>query len=160
MFQHQQFSCQQLTSPDASWVPQAPPSSNRVIWLTSCACTAPEPLCSTADRPPICIPMKQFRPAAEQCRSAVAGIAKFLLIPEISCIEDNTDYESNDRLDIGGAKHTAAISLKQKELSFKQFANSMGKPNFLTFNKWKTVWVAGCLEKMHWCIIKWQNHQK
>jgi hypothetical protein len=36
----------------------------------------------------------------------------------------------------------------------------MGQPNFSAFNKWKKVWVAGCLEKMHRSIIPGQNRLK
>jgi hypothetical protein len=39
----------------------------------------------------------------------------------------------------------------------KQFAKRMGQPNFGEFEKWKTVWVAGFLEKKHQSIIPGQN---
>jgi hypothetical protein len=61
---------------------------------------------------------------------------------------------------LGGAEGKAPISLKQTELSLKQFAKRMGQPNFSAFNKWKEVWVAGFLEKKHWSVIPGQNHLK
>jgi hypothetical protein len=33
----------------------------------------------------------------------------------------------------------------------------MGQPNFIAFNKWKKVWVAGFLEKKHRSIVRGQN---
>ena len=75
------------------------------------------------------------------------------LLPEISYDKFDTDNESDDSLDFGGAKAKAPISLKQTEFSLKQFAKRMGQSNFTTFNKWKKVWVAGCLEKKHQSII-------
>ena len=65
--------------------------------------------------------------------------------------------ESNDSSDLGGAEGKPPISLKQTEFSLKQFAKSMGQPNFSGFNKWKKVWVAVFLEKNHRSIIRGQN---
>jgi hypothetical protein len=61
---------------------------------------------------------------------------------------------------LGAAEGKALISLKQTEYSLKQFAKRMGQPNFSAFNKWKKVWVAGFLEKMHQSIIQRQNWLK
>jgi hypothetical protein len=68
--------------------------------------------------------------------------------------------ERDDLLDTGGAKGKPPISLKQTEFSLKQFVKRMGQPSFSTFNKWKNVWVAGFLEKMHRSIIRGQNRLK
>jgi hypothetical protein len=62
--------------------------------------------------------------------------------------------------DLDGAEGISPISLKETELSLKQFTNRMGQPNFSTFNKGKKVWVAGFLEKKHLSIISGQNHLK
>jgi hypothetical protein len=52
------------------------------------------------------------------------------------------------------------ISLKQTEFSLKQFAKTMGQPNYSAFNEWKKVWVAGFLEKKHWSFIRGHNRLK
>jgi hypothetical protein len=61
---------------------------------------------------------------------------------------------------MGGAEGKAPISLKQTELSLKQFAKRMGQSNFSMFNKWKKVWVAGFVEKKHRSDIRGQNRLK
>jgi hypothetical protein len=58
---------------------------------------------------------------------------------------------------LGGAEGNVRISLEKTEFSLKQFAKRMGQPNFGEFEKWKTVWVAGSLEKKHQSIIPGQN---
>jgi len=90
----------------------------------------------------------------------VAGIADLPPLTEISCDEYDAVYESDDSLDMGGAKGTDQISLKQTEFALSQFAKRIGQPNFSTFNKWKKVWVAGFLEKKHMFIGWGQNHLK
>jgi len=42
----------------------------------------------------------------------------------------------------------------------KQFAKTMGLANYSVFNKWKKVWVAGNIKKMHQFIILGQNQVK
>jgi hypothetical protein len=90
----------------------------------------------------------------------VAGITDLPPLPEISYYEFDADAESNDSSDLGGADDKAPFSLKQMEFSLKQFAKRMGQPNYSAFNKWKKVWVAGCLKKKHRSIITGQNHLK
>jgi len=51
----------------------------------------------------------------------VAGIVDLPLLPEISYDEFDTDAESDDLSDLGGAEGKAPISLKQTEFSLKQF---------------------------------------
>jgi len=67
--------------------------------------------------------------------------------------EFDTDYESDDLSNLGGAEVKALISLKQMQLSLRQFAKRMGQPNFTMFDKWKNIWVAGHLEKKYQSII-------
>jgi hypothetical protein len=74
--------------------------------------------------------------------------------------EFDADAESDDSLDLGGAEGEAPISLKQTEVSLKQFAKRMGQPNFSAFNKWKKVWVLGLHEKKHRSIVREQNRLK
>jgi hypothetical protein len=69
----------------------------------------------------------------------------------------NANFKSDDLWDLGVAVGKATISLKQPEFSLKQYAKSIGQPNFSTFNKWKQVWVTGFLEKKHWSIFPGQN---
>jgi hypothetical protein len=76
---------------------------------------------------------------------------------DISYDEFDEDYESDDSSDLGSAKGTALISLKQTEFSLKQFAKTIGQPNLSTFNKWTNVWVAGLLQKKHSSIIRGPN---
>jgi len=59
----------------------------------------------------------------------VAGIAHLPLLPNLSHDEFDADSESNNSLNLGGAKGTAPISLNHMELSLKQYANRMGQPN-------------------------------
>ena len=61
---------------------------------------------------------------------------------------------------MGGADGKLPVSLKQTEFSLKQFAKRMGQANNSAFNKWKSVWVAGFLEKKHRSIIRGQNRLK
>jgi hypothetical protein len=68
--------------------------------------------------------------------------------------------ESHNLSDLGSAEGKLPISLKQTEFSLKQFAKRMGQPNFITFNKWKKVWVAGFHEKKHRSILQGQNQLK
>jgi hypothetical protein len=56
-------------------------------------------------------------------------------LQEISYDEFDADYESDDTSDLGRAERKAPISLKQTEFTLKQFAKSMGQPNFSAFNK-------------------------
>jgi len=49
------------------------------------------------------------------------------------------------------------ISLKLTEIYLNQFAKRMGQANYNAFNKWKTVWVAGFLQKKHSSIMWKQN---
>jgi hypothetical protein len=65
--------------------------------------------------------------------------------------------ESNHLSDLEGSEAKPPISLKQTEFSFKQFAKSMGQPNFSAFNKCKKVWVVGFSRKKHQFIIPGQN---
>jgi hypothetical protein len=110
--------------------------------------------------PPISLPTKQFQPAAEPRRTDVAGIVDWPPLPEISYDQFDADYESDHLSDLGGAEGKATTCLKQTEFSLKQFAKTMGQPNFSTFNKWKKVWVAGFHEKKHGSIIPGQNRLK
>jgi len=138
-------------------VPPALPRNNLVIRPTSFASMQYGQLPGAHGRPPISLPTKQFRPAAEPRSADVAGIADLPPLPEILYAEFNADYESNNSSDLGGTKGKAPISLKQTEFSLKQFAKRMGQPNFSMFNKRKKVLVAGFLKKKHWSIIPGQN---
>ena len=89
--------------------------------------------------------MKRFQPAAEPCRTDVAGITALPPSPDMSYDKYNAEYVSDNLSDLGGAECQASVSLKQMEFSLKQCANKMGQPNFSTFNKRKKVWVAGFL---------------
>jgi hypothetical protein len=90
----------------------------------------------------------------------VAGIADLPPLPEISYDEVDADAEKDASSDLAGTEGKAPISLKQTEFSLKQFAKSLGQPNFRAFNKWKKVWVAGFLEKKIRSIILGQNRLK
>jgi len=104
------------------------------------------------------LPTKRFLPTAEPRKTDVARIADLPPLPDTSYDEFDGDDESDDSLDLGGAKVNASTSLKQMEFSLKQFATWIGQPNFSTFYKWKKVWLAGFLEKKHWSIIPGQKH--
>jgi len=160
MFPPQQITGHGPSSPGAPQVPQAPPRNNPVVRPTSSSSTAPGQLPVARGRPPISFPMKRFQPAAEPRRTDVAGIADLPPLPEISSATYDADYESDDLSDLCGAEGKAPISLKQTEFSVKHFAKRIGQPNFSAFNKWKKVWVAGCLEKKHRSIIRGQNRLK
>jgi len=56
-----------------------------------------------------------------------------------------------------GLKAKPQITSTQPEFSLKQFAKRMGLPKFSTFDKWKTVWVAGFFENKHRSVIRGQN---
>jgi hypothetical protein len=75
-----------------------------------------------AGRPPMMLPTKRLQPAAELCRTDVAGIAHLSPVPGISNDIFDADYESDDSSDLGGAQCQAPTSLKQMEFSLKQFA--------------------------------------
>ena len=76
---------------------------------------------------------------------------------DISYGKFNADAESNDSSDLDGAEGKAPFSLKHTEFSMNQFAKSVGQSNLSSFNKWKKLWVAGFLEKMHQSLILGQN---
>jgi hypothetical protein len=99
-------------------------------------------------------------PAAEPCRTNVAGIAELPPLPEISCDEFDVHDKSDDSSESGGSKGIAQICLKQTQFSLMQFAKRMGQPNFGAFNKWKKVWVAHFLHKKHQSIILGENRLK
>jgi len=160
MFPPQQFTGQGPSSPGAPWVPPALPGNIPVIRLTSSSSTPYGQLPGAPGIHPISLPTKRFQPAAEPCRTDVAGSADLPPLPEISYDKIDAEYESDDSSDLGWAEANALISLKQTEFSLKQFAKRMGQPNFSAFNKWKKVWVAGFLEKKHRSIIPGQNRLK
>jgi hypothetical protein len=160
MFPPQQFTGHGPSSPGAPSEPPAPPQNNSVIRPTSSSATAPGQSPRAPGRPPVSRRRKRILAAAEPQRTDVAGIAEFPPLPDISYDQYDADYESDDLSDLGVAEDKALISLKQKEYSLKQFAKRMRQPNFSAFNKWKKVWVAGFLEKMHQSIIQRQNWLK
>jgi len=160
MFPPQKFTGHGPSSPGAPRVPPAPHGNNPVIRPTSSASTARGQLSDAPGRPPISLPMKWFQPAAEPWRTDVAGIADLPPLLEILYDESDADYESNDSSDLGGADGKAPISSTLTEFSLKQFAKRMGQPNFSTFDKWKKIWVAGCLEKKDQSIMWGQNRLK
>ena len=96
----------------------------------------------------------------ERRRTDVAAIANLPPLPEICYDKYDAEYGSDDSSDLGEAEGEALISLKQMEFFLKQFAKRMGQPNLSAFNKWKKVWVAGCLENNHLSIIRGQNPLK
>jgi hypothetical protein len=104
--------------------------------------------------------MKRFRLAAKPCRIDVTGIADSPLLSEISYDEFDSDYESDDSLDLGMAEGKAPISSKETEFSLNQYAKWMGQPNLSAFNRWKIIRVTGFLHKKHLCIILGQNRLK
>jgi hypothetical protein len=81
------------------------------------------------------LPTKRFQPAVEPSWTDVAGIADLPPLPDIAYDQYDAEYESDDSLDLGGAEGKAPISLKQPEVSLKQFAKRMGQSNFSMFNK-------------------------
>ena len=141
-------------------MPPALPANIPVIQPTSSGSTPYGQLPGAPGRPPIRLRTKRFQPAAEPPRTDVVGIADLPPLPEISYDEFDADYESDHSSYLGGAEGKAPISLKKMELSLTQFAKRMRQPNFSAFNKWKKVWVAGCLEKKHRSIIPRQNRLK
>jgi len=78
-------------------------------------------------------------------------------LPDIAYDKTDSDAESDDLSDMGGAEGKPPVSLKETEFSVKQFAKRMGQANYSAFNKWKKVLVAVFLKKKHQCIIQWQN---
>jgi len=141
-------------------VPPAPPGSNPVIRPTSSPSTPPGQLSGTPGRHPSSLPNKRSPPAAEPQRTDVARIGDLPPLPEISYDKYDADYESDDLSVLGGAEGKPPIRLKQTEFSMKQFAKKIGQQNFIMFNKWKKVWVAGFRVKKHGSIIWGQNRLK
>jgi hypothetical protein len=101
--------------------------------------------------------MKRFQPPAEPLKTDVAGIADLPPLPEWCYYEYDAAEESDYSLDVGGAEGKPPIGLKEMEFSLKQYSKRMGQPNYIGFNKWKKVWLAGFIEKKHLSIIRGQN---
>jgi len=157
MVPHQQFAGQGPSSPGTPRVPQAPAGNISVNRPTSPSSTPDGQIPDAPGRHPISLPKKPFQPAAEPCRTDVAGIEHLPPLPDISYGKFDANAESDDSSDSGGEEGKAQISVKQTEFSLKQFAKRMGQPNFSTFNKWRKVWAAGFLEKKPRSIIPGQN---
>jgi hypothetical protein len=87
--------------------------------------------------------------ASGTAETDVARIAELPSLPEMSSDDYDAEDESDRLSELGGVEGKPAVSLKQTEFSLKQFANRMGQATYSVFNKWKTVWVAGLLEKQH-----------
>jgi hypothetical protein len=102
-----------------------------VIRPTSFSSTPYGQLPGAPGRPPISLPTKRFKPAAEPPRTDVAGIADLPPLPEIAYDEFDADYESDDSLYLGGDEGKAPTSLKHTEFSLKQFAKKMGSPTLV-----------------------------
>ena len=161
MFPHPQFPGQRPSSPDAPRVPPGPPGNHPVNQRTSSSLTPPpQPPSDVPGRHRISLPTKRFQLPVEPQKTDVAGIADLPPLPEMSYDEYNAADEVDDSSDLGGAEGNPPISLKQTELSLKQFAKRMGQPNFSAFNKWKKVWVAGFLKKKYRPIIRGHNRLK
>jgi hypothetical protein len=160
MFPSQQLTGQGSSSPGAPRVPPTTRGKIPVIQSTSSVLIPYEQLPSAPGRPPMSIPTKRSQPALEPRRTDVPGYEDLPKLPEISYEKFDSAVEGDDLSDLGGAEGKASISLKQMEITLKQFAKRMGQPNFSAFNKWKNVWVAGFLKKNHWSIITGQNSWK
>jgi hypothetical protein len=96
IFPHQQFPGQGPSCPGTPRVPPTLPGIILVIQPTSSASTPYGQVPGAPGRPPISLPTKRFQPAAEPCRTDVAGIADLPPLPEISRDEFDADYESDD----------------------------------------------------------------
>jgi hypothetical protein len=132
MFPPQQFPGQGPPSPGAPRVPTALPGNIPIIWPTSSGSTQYRQLPGAPGRLPISILTNRFQLRAKPCRTDIADLP---LLQEISYDELDADYESDDTSHLGRAEGKAPISLKQTEFTLKQFAKSMGQPNFSAFNK-------------------------
>ena len=84
MFPPRQFTGQGPSSPGTHRVPPALPGNIPVIRPTSSASTQYGQLAGAPGRPPISLPTQRFQPAAQLCRTDVAGIADLPQFPEIS----------------------------------------------------------------------------
>jgi len=161
MFPQQQFLRRGLSSAGGPTEPPGLPRNNPVNQPTSSSSTStPGPPSGAPDRLPISFQMKQFLPPAEQWKTAVTRIVDLLPIPDISYHDYDADDESDDSLDFGGAEGEPPVSQKQTEFSLKQFAKRIRQANHSAYNNWKTVWVAGFLEKKRCSIIWGQNQLK
>jgi hypothetical protein len=78
-------------------------------------------------------------------------------LPELYYDEYDAAEDCDDSLDLGIAEVKPAISQKKTEFSLKQFAKRMGQANYSGFNKWRKVWVAGFLERMHLSSMRGLN---
>jgi len=114
-------------------------------------------LSGASGKPPVSLQMKRIQAQAELRITAVAGIADLPWLLEISQNEYKAEVKCEDSSDLGVAEGKASISLKQTEFSLKQFGKKMGQPNYIAFNKWKKVSVAGFMEKEHRSIILGQS---
>jgi len=133
-------------------------SSRTANILTSSASIPPVHHSGAPVRPPINHPMNQFLPSAELRTIDVGAFADQLSLLGGSYAIYNTDDQSDILSDMGAAEGTAPISQMQPVFYSKQFAKRMGESNFITFNRWKKVWVSGFLGKKHQSIIQGQNH--
>jgi len=140
MFPPQQFPRQEPSSPGAPRVPLGPPGNHPVNLPTSSSSTlSPQPPAVAAWRHAISLPTKRFQPPAEPYKTDVVGITDMLPLPGLSYMESDAAEVSDDSSDLGGAEGKPPISLKQTELSLKQFAKRMAQANYRRFNKWKKV---------------------
>jgi len=136
-------------------VPPGLPENHPINRPTSSSSNSPPESPSGAPRRPlISFPTKHIQQPAEPRKTDVARIAELPPLLEMSYNDYDADDESDDSSDLGGAPGKPPVSLKQTEFFLKQFAKRMGQANYSAFHKWKTVWVAGFLEKKHWSIIR------
>ena len=140
-------------------MPPGPPGNNPVNRPTSSSSTpGPGPLSGALGRHPNSLPTQGFLPPAEARKTNGPRIVDLPSLPEIPYDKYDVDDERNDSSDLGGAEGKPPVSLKQTEFSVKQFVKRMRQANYKVCNKWKKVWVAGIVKKLHRSIIRGQNH--
>ena len=158
MFPPQQFPGQWQSSPGALRVPPGPLENHPVNRSTSSTSTPPPQSPSgPPGRHPICLLANRVQPPAEPQKTDVAGIVDLPPLQEMFYDEYDEANKNHNSSDLGGAVAKPPISKKQTEFSLKQFAKRLGQANYSAFNNWKTIWVAGFVQKKHRSIIRGQN---
>ena len=133
------------------------PCSNPVIQQTSSSFSPFWPPVGISRRLSIVLKSNRFQSTVKWQKTDVTRIQDLNPFTEVFYDKYNTDNVISNSLAFGGVEVTIPLRLNQTDFSLKQFAKRMEQPNYSTFNKWKKVWVARCLEKKHCIIIKQYN---
>jgi len=102
----------------------------------------------------ISLPTKWFQPLVELQKTDVAVIADLLSLLQSYYKAFNVVNKSENLSDFSSPDDKPLIYMKQTEFAWKQFVKRMRQANYSVFNKRKSMWVAGSMEKKHWSIIQ------